>query len=124
MAETEKQRLITALNASRADLTKAGRGLRRELSFSDKLRRSVAENRAIWLGAGLVVGLLITRKLTQPPPVKTHKVKIKRGAEPADMGKAALIPLAAKFIFDMAKPTLMVWLREKAFGGLPPRAKR
>ena len=123
MAETEKQRLITALNASRSDLTKAGRGVRREMDFSGKLRRSVAEHRVIWLGAGLLVGLVITRKLTQRPAPKTHKIKVKRSAEPADMGKAALIPLGAKFLFDMVKPTLMVWLREKALGRFPSRTK-
>ena len=124
MAETEKQRLITALNASRADLTKASRSLRRELDFSGKLRRSVAAHRVLWLGAGLAVGLLVTLKVTQRPAPKPRKIKIKRGAEPTDVGKAVLIPLAAKFVFDMVRPTLMLWLREKAFGRFASRAPR
>lgn len=123
MAETEKQRLITAINASRADLTKARRGVREELDFSGKLRRSVAEHRLLWLSAGALVGLLITRRMIRPRAPVPRKIKIKRGTEPQDIGKAALIPLGAKFLFDMVKPTLMVWLREKALGRFTPRAR-
>jgi len=124
MAESEKQRLIAAINAARADMTRASRGLHGELDFSGKLRRSVAEHRALWIGVGAVVGLVVTRRLMQPPlkTKKEHKIKVKTGPEPKELGKAALIPLAAKFVFDLARPTLMKWMREKAIGRFTPRA--
>ncbi len=111
MAETEKQRLVAAINSSRAELTRSGRALKSELSLKTKLRRSVSEHRTAWLGFSVVAGLIITRRLTRRPPPKQHTLRIKRGAAPERIGQAALIPLAAKFVFDLARPTIMSWMR-------------
>lgn len=126
MAESEKQRLIAAINGSRAELTRTGRALKSEFAFKAKLRRSISEHRVAWLGVGVIAGLLITRILTRRPEPKPRTIRIKRGAAPASIGKAALIPLAAKFVFDLARPTIMSWLRSQVlsrFRGGAPRRK-
>lgn len=126
MAETEKQRLIAAINGSRAELTRTGRALKSEFDFKAKLRRSVSEHRVVWLGVGALAGLLITRMLTRRPEPKPRTIRVKRGAAPERIGQAALIPLAAKFVFDLARPTIMAWMRSQVlsrFGGEARRRK-
>ena len=126
MAETEKQRLIAAINGSRAELGRTGRALKSELSLKTKLRRSVSEHRAVWLGIGVVAGLIVTRMLTRKPEPKPRTIRVKRGAAPERIGQAALIPLAAKFVFDLARPTIMSWMRSQVlsrFGREAPRRK-
>lgn len=126
MAESEKQRLIAAINGSRAELSRTGRTLKSELSFKTKLRRSVSEHRAAWLVVGVVAGLIITRRLTRRPAPKPRTIRVKRGAAPERIGRAALIPLAAKFVFDLARPTIMSWMRSQVlsrFGRGAPRRK-
>jgi|SRR5687768_12784198 len=124
MAESEKQRLIAAINGSRAELTRTGRAFKSELSFKTKLRRSVSEHRVAWLVVGAVAGLIITRRLTRRPDPKPRTIRIKRGAAPERIGQAALIPLAAKFVFDLARPTIMSWMRSQVLSRFGRGASR
>src|SRR6476619_9573 len=92
-------------------------GLRYELDFPMKFRKSFQRQTVLWVGAAIVIGVLIA---SLPP--KTKKVQIKangksRGQkEKEDILGAGLALGALKLVATMLKPTITRYIARKMSG--------
>src|SRR3954467_13712588 len=93
-------------------------GLRYELDFPLKFRKSFQRQTVLWVGAAIVIGILIA---SLPP--KTRKVKIKapkgksRGEEQKEgLLGAGLMLGAVKLLATMLKPTITQYVARKMSG--------
>lgn len=112
---------------SRDRLTREVSGLRYELDFPLKLRKSVQRNTGIWISAMAVAGVVISFL-----PARTKKIKIK--ADNSGGGKrkgeeekkgilgAGLLLALARIAVRMLKPALMSYLTVKLRGPARRRA--
>lgn len=110
MVENErKTELIAELAEARSQITGNFHGLKRDLDFASKARRAFKTNPAVWIGAAVVIGLVVARlpfgrkKVAPAPSWKRSESKVEKAE------KAGLLLGALKIAFDIAKPTLMGW---------------
>jgi hypothetical protein len=117
MASTNDcEKLKTELAASRSAMSVYAKALRQDLDFGAKLKRSVRNNRVVWLvGAGLL-GLLLSKI-----PSARRKVVVKgpklRSDAPKEAGRAAIALTILKFALDFARPVMMQWFKNRYAGG-------
>jgi hypothetical protein len=102
-------------------------GLRYELDFPLKFRKSFQRQTVIWIGAAIVIGFLIVSL-----PSRTKKVRIKtktksRGEQQKEGILGAGLALGAlKLVATMLKPTITSYVAKKMSGyaaGAGPRRK-
>lgn len=109
-----KQTLIADLANARTELVGYGQALSHDLDVGAKLKRGLRENPAAWFGGAAVLGLLLSR-ITAP----RRKVIVKsagfRRSQTEQAGKAAFALTALKFGFDLVKPALFAWVKNRAF---------
>src|SRR3954462_2845246 len=92
-------------------------GLRYELDFPLKFRKSFQRQTALWIGGALLIGVLITSL-----PRKTKKVQIKangksRGQKEKEGILGAGLALGAlKLVATMLKPTITQFIAKKMSG--------
>ena len=102
-------------------------GLRYELDFPLKIRKSFQRQTVIWIGAAIVIGVLI---VALPPRTKKVRVNLKR----KDQGEkqkegilgAGLALGALKLVATMLKPTITRYVAQKMSGyaaGARPRRR-
>lgn len=107
-----KNELIADLATARAELGGYAHALKRDADVGAKLKRSVQANPAGWFGAAAVLGLLLSKV-----PPRRKKVVVKapkfRKDEASNAGKAAILLAALKFAFDLGKPFLMRWVKNR-----------
>jgi hypothetical protein len=103
---------------SREALTRNLRGLRYELDFPRKIRRSFRQQTVLWIAAAVAVGILVT-----VAPARRKKIYI----DPRSGGKSKHRLLEAGFIFGALKiaatllrPVIVDLVRTRLIG-IPPK---
>jgi hypothetical protein len=93
-------------------------GLRYELDFSLKFRKSFQRQTVLWIGAAIVVGVIIVAAM----PSRTKKIRIKtktksRGEQQKEGILGAGLALGAlKLVATMLKPTITQYVAKKMSG--------
>ena len=102
---------------SRDRLARDLSGLRYELDFPLKLRRSFQRQTVLWIGAAIVVGVVIavmparTKKIRVKARAKTRGEREKEGILGAGLALGAL-----KLVATMLKPTITAFVTKKMSG--------
>ena len=94
-------------------------GLRYELDFPLKFKKSFQRQTVVWIGAAIVLGVII---MTLPP--RTKKVQIKAGGNGKSRGQkekegllgAGLTLGVLKLVATMLKPTITAFVAKKMGG--------
>src|SRR6187402_695122 len=102
--EDRKAELIAQLAGARKQIDESGAGVRRGMDISTRLRSSFREHAVVWLGGGLLAGILVTRTLRRP-----RSIKVSKNTEDAlpKAGAAALLVAGTKIAFDILRPVLI-----------------
>ena len=103
-------------------------GLRYELDFPLKFRKSFQRQTVIWIGAAIVIGVLIA---SLPPKTKKVQVKVPKGKSKGEEQKEGLLGAglalgALKLLATMLKPTITAFVAKKMSGyaaGAGPRRR-
>ena len=123
----EKSESINDLKAeiagSRESLTRELRGLRYELDFAGKFRRSFRKQTGSWLSAAAAVGALIAlapmRKKKVYVDVKSQRKPDKKLLE-TGLGLAAV-----KLVVNLARPVILEFVKNRFFySGEPTRGRK
>jgi hypothetical protein len=104
---------------SRDRLARDLTGLRYELDFPLKFRKSFQRQTVLWIGAAIVVGVVFAVM-----PARTKKIKVKAKAWDKDRGEkqkegilgAGLALGALKLVATMLKPTITAFVAKKMSG--------
>jgi hypothetical protein len=113
--EDRKAELIARLARARQQLDSSGRNVRRAMDVPARIRSSLRSHPAIWLGGGLLAGVVISQLLRRPRTRTTSagKEKSRKGALPK-AGAAGLLVAGGKIAFDILRPLLVKWLVRRA----------
>ena len=99
---------------SRTEITRDLRGLRYELDFPRKIRRSFQTQTLLWIGGAIAIGAVLT--ILSRGKKKIY-VDAKTGAKPQSKILAMGVALGAlRFASDLFKPMIMRFV-EKKMGG-------
>ena len=123
----EKSQSINELKAeianSRESVARDLRGLRYELDFPAKFRRSFRKQTGSWISAAAAVGALIALA-----PMRKKKIYVdargqrKKNKKVMETGIALA---ATKLVTNLAKPVIMEFVKNRFFySGEPPRGKK
>jgi len=90
-------------------------GLRYELDFPLKFRKSFQRQTVIWIGAAIVIGVLIA---TLPPKTRKVRVKAPKGKSRGEHQKEGILGAglaigALKLLATMLKPTITQFVAKK-----------
>jgi len=104
---------------SRDRLARDMEGLRYELDFPLKFRKSFQRQTVLWIGAAIVVGVVFAVM-----PSRTKKVQVKAAKAKSDRGEkqkeglvgAGLALGALKLVATMLKPTITAFVAKKMGG--------
>jgi hypothetical protein len=113
------ERLNEEIARSREALTRNLRGLRYELDFPRKIRRSFRQQTVLWVAAAVAVGILVT-----VAPTRRKKIYI----DPRSGGKSKRRLLEAGFVLGALKiaatllrPVIVDLVRTRLIG-IPPKS--
>ncbi|MBS0660872.1 MAG: hypothetical protein JSR82_21850 [Verrucomicrobia bacterium] len=123
-----KRQLLLELARARAAMARAGGGVREGLDFKTRLKHSVHQNPAWWIGgaaAGLGVILLVARvrrpKVVVAPPRKLRANEAAATeaaaavAQPVAAGAAfGVVATVGRWLLPVLKPLVMSWIAKKA----------
>ena len=108
---------------SRERLARELRGLRYELDFSGKFRRSFRKQTGSWISAAAAVGAVIALA-----PIRKKKIYVDaRGQRKKDkkLMETGIALAATKMVTNLARPVIMEFVKNRFFySGAPPRGKR
>jgi hypothetical protein len=102
---------------SRDRLARDVGGLRYELDFPLKFRKSFQRQTAVWIGAAIVVGVIFAVM-----PARTKKVRVKAKAKGrGEQGREGILGAglalgALKLVATMLKPTITAFVAKKMSG--------
>jgi hypothetical protein len=101
-------------------------GLRYELDFPLKFRKSFQRQTVIWIGAAIVIGVLI---VALPPRTKKVQLKMPRGKSRGEEEKegilgAGLALAALKLVATMLKPAITQFVAKKMSGYAAAQTRR
>jgi len=116
MAESlRKDALIAELAVARDRLGGHALGLRRNLSPAEAIKRGTHRYPAAWFGGAVLVGLLLSRIPARRKEVKLEPSMPRRDnkKQAGGAGQVAIAVTLVKFALDMAKPSLMRWVRSR-----------
>ena len=93
-------------------------GLRYELDFPLKFRKSFQRQTVIWIGAAIVIGVLI---VALPPRTKKVRIKVPKGKSKGEHQKEGILGAglalgALKLVATMLKPTITRYVAQKMSG--------
>ena len=111
--EDRKAELIARLADARQQIDSSGKGFRQAIDVPARIRSSFRNHSVIWLGGGLLVGIVISQFLRRPRPTSPSKEKGRNGPLPK-AGAAGLLVAGSKIAFDILRPVLMKWLVQRA----------
>ena len=103
-------------------------GLRYELDFPLKFRKSFQRQTVLWIGAAIVIGVLI---VALPPKTKKAQVKAPKGKSKGEHEKEGILGAglalgAVKLLATILKPTITQYVAKKMSGyaaGSGPRRR-
>jgi len=125
MAENSESinELTTEITRSRQRVATELRGLRYELDFPAKFRRSFRKQTVSWISAAAAVGALIALA-----PMRKKKVYVNaRGRRKADkkLMETGLALAAMKLVGNLARPVIMEFVKNRFFySGEPSRDRK
>jgi hypothetical protein len=125
MAENSESinELTTEITRSRQRVATELRGLRYELDFPAKFRRSFRKQTVSWISAAAAVGALIALA-----PMRKKKVYVNaRGRRKSDkkLMETGLALAAMKLVGNLARPVIMEFVKNRFFySGEPPRDRK
>ena len=115
--------LKVEIAGSRKNLARELAGLRYELDFPGKFRRSFRKQTGSWLSAAAAVGALIALA-----PMRRKKVYVDAGSRRKTDKKLLETGLglaAMKLATNLARPVIMEFVKNRFFSsGTPPRGKK
>ena len=93
-------------------------GLRYELDFPLKFRKSFQRQTVLWIGAAIVIGVLI---VALPPRTKKVEIKAKKAKSRGEQQKEGLLGAglalgALKLVATMLRPTITAFVAKKMGG--------
>ena len=107
--------LKTELARSRERLERDLRGLRYELDFPRKIKRSFQQQTAIWIGAAAVVGTIL---VVLPRARKKVYVNVKGDAKPqGGVMQAGFLLGALRLTATLLKPVIVSFITKRMAGG-------
>ncbi len=118
MAEDGRNELVERIADSRREMSAARAELREGWDVPAKARHHFIVHRWEYLGGAALVGTMfvLLRYSARPAPVRwveRFPGVTPRAEAPKKMGAAALLLGVAKIAFDLARPALTRWVREK-----------
>ena len=125
MAENSEStdELTADISGSRQRVATELRGLRYELDFPAKFRRSFQKQTGSWIGAATAVGALIALA-----PMRKKKVYVDARSRPKGDKKlmeTGLAMAAIKLVGNLARPVIMEFVKNRFFySGEPPRGRK
>ena len=125
MAENSEStdELTADIAGSRQRVATELRGLRYELDFPAKFRRSFQKQTGSWIGAATAVGALIALA-----PMRKKKVYVDaRNRRKGDkkLMETGLAMAAIKLVGNLARPVIMEFVKNRFFySGEPPRGRK
>jgi hypothetical protein len=125
MAENSESitELKAEISGTRERLVRELQGLRYELDFPAKFRRSFRKQTVSWISAAAAVGALIALA-----PVRKKKVYVNaRRRRKADkkLMETGLALAAIKLVGNLARPVIMEFVKNRFFySGEPPRGRK
>jgi len=115
--------LTTEITDSRQRVATELRGLRYELDFPAKFRRSFQKQTGSWIGAATAVGTLIALA-----PMRKKKVYVDartRHKSDKKLMETGLAMAALKLVGNLARPVIMEFVKNRFFySGEPPRGRK
>ena len=112
MADIQRKAELTAeLARARSRITANLGEIRRELDFPARVKRVVLKNPTAWVGGTALIGVLLARL-----PARRKKATASRSGAEAQLvgaGKAGLLLGALKIAFDLTRPALAKWARDR-----------
>lgn len=108
-----KALLISELARARSTLTDFRQDLGEDLDIQAKLKASLTHHRGAWIGGAAGVGLLLAAfgfRRTKSAKIPAHIRRGKGKDLPSEAGKASLLVLGGKMVFDLLKPMLIGWV--------------
>ncbi len=101
---------------SRERMTRDLGGLRYELDFPLKFRRSFQRNTALWISAAVMTGVVLTARATtwkKPPKVKVvDSGKAKGEQQRRSLVEAGLVTAAVKFAATLLRPIVVGFVKK------------
>ena len=125
MAENSEStnELRAEIAGSRERLARELQGVRYELNFPAKFRRSFRRQTGSWLGAAAAVGALIALA-----PMRKKKVYVDAGSQSKQDKKlvtTGLAMAAIKLVGNLARPVIMEFVKNRFFySGEPSRGRK
>ena len=125
MAENSESinELKTEISGSRQRLSRELQGLRYELDFPAKFRRSFRKQTGSWISAAAAVGALIALA-----PMRKKKVYVDAKSRPTGDKKlmqTGLAMAAIKLVGNLARPLVMEFVKNRFFySGEPSRGRK
>jgi type IV secretory pathway component VirB8 len=125
MAENSKSinELIGETTSSRERLARELKGLRYELDFPAKFRRSFRKQTGSWVTAATAVGAIIALA-----PMRTKKVYVdakSRRKKETKLMETGLAMAALKLVGNLARPVIMEFVKNRFFySGEPSRGRK
>lgn len=113
--EDRKAELIAQLARARQQIDSSGTGVRQALDVRTRVRSSFRKHAALWLGGGLLAGVVIATVARRPRTAPASSGR-KRSADDTvkKAGAAGLLVAGAKIAFDALRPMLIKWLLSRA----------
>jgi len=97
--------------------------LREDFAIGRKLKRQLRRNPVPWFAGAAVLGLLLSKL-----PLRRKKVVIQKpkfgSMKPEDAGKAGVAVALLNFAFQLAKPALLRFIRERFTSSFSTTGKR
>jgi hypothetical protein len=113
MAEDErKAELIAELERSRSQITEWRGAVALDLDIRTRARRAFTRHPAIWIGAAILLGLIVARIPFRPGKAAAPP---RKGVEPVveKAGIAGVTLAALKLVFDLVRPALTAWITRR-----------
>lgn len=111
--EDRKAELIAQLAKARQQIDSSGTRVRQALDVPARVRSSFQKHAVVWMGGGLLAGVLIAALARRPRTAATTKQKETRDGALPKAGAAGLLVAGAKIVFDVCRPILIKWLMSR-----------